>query len=94
LAQLCFGLVSLNYAAGPRTLDALAAALDAQLPACNAAQLTTVLQSLHRMGFDPPAPLAQRLAERAASLAPAAGGGRDGLSAALDSLHGRDVASA
>jgi hypothetical protein len=68
LAQLCFGLVSLNYAAGPRTLDALAAALDAQLPACSAAQLATITQSLDRMGFDPPAALAQRLAQRAASL--------------------------
>ncbi len=78
--------MQLRYAIGPRSLDALAAALDAQLPAFNAPQLTTVMQSLSRMGVDPPAPLAERLAQRAASLAKAHPGGAAKLNAAAASL--------
>jgi hypothetical protein len=74
--------VTLSYAPGPLALDALAAALDAQLPAFNPTQLATVLQCLARMGFDPPPALAARLAAHAATLP----GGAAKLDAALQRL--------
>ena len=73
LLQLCHSLVELRYAAGPRSLDALAAAVDKQLPAFSDVQLTTVLTALARMGFDPPATFAARLCKHVDSLGPLAG---------------------
>jgi hypothetical protein len=80
LLQLCYSLVELRYAAGPRSLDALAAAVDKQLPTFSAVQLTTVLTALARMGFDPPVAFGARLCKHVDSLPPA---GRPALVSAL-----------
>ena len=71
MLQLCHSLVELRYAAGPRSLDALAAAVDKQLPAFSEVQLTTVLTALARMGFDPPETFAARLCKHIDSIGPA-----------------------
>ena len=88
LLQLCYSLVELRYAAGPRSLDSLAAAVDKQLPAFSEIQLTTVLTALARMGFDPPAAFGARLCKHVDSLPPA---GRPALVAALALLGLRDA---
>ena len=80
MLQLCHSLVELRYAAGPRSLDALAAAVDKQLPAFSEVQLTTVLTALARMGFDPPEAFAARLCTHVDSLGLA---GRPALVSAL-----------
>ena len=88
LLQLCHSLVELRYAAGPRSLDALAAAVDKQLPAFSDVQLTTVLSALARMGFDPPAAFGARLCEHVNGLPPSS---RPALVSAL-SLLGLEAA--
>ena len=80
LLQLCHSLVEMRYAPGPRSLDALAAAVDKQLPRFSEVQLKTVLTALARMGFDPPAAFGGRLRKHVDSLPPA---GRSALASAL-----------
>jgi len=83
MLQLCYSLVELRYAAGPRSLDALAAAVDKQLQAFSDMQLATVLTALARMGFDPPQDFATRLWHHTYSIPKA---GRPALLAALAQL--------